>query len=276
MVGAPLPLEFLPAMRTLPWPEMDSVETPGRTIRWLLDYIIWISREMRQLGHHSGSDREEWCRRVQRAYAALFIPMFPGRGDPYPPDVPPARNPGIWPDVPSSAIPGMTVRHQLTVAEMVMHDLRTTQWTHARADEIAAWDSRLSRAYAALDHGEAFRMPEEATTETCQAAIDLAEESERALKEKARRRAREIKKHLSEKREAKKAAKKAKKKATPKKADVAAEAEKTDAAPAPKKPAATKKKAAPKKKASTKKKAAKKKAAKKSTKKKTAKKKASS
>ena len=246
-------------MRTLPWPEMDSQETPGRTIRWLLDYLVWISREMRQLGHHSGSDREEWCRRVHRAYAALFIPMFPGRGDPYPPDVPPARNPGIWPDVPSSSIPGMTVRHQLTVTEMVAHDLRELRWEHARADEVREWDRRLSLAVAALDHGEALPMPEEALTQPCQEAIDQAAASDKALKDKARRRAREIKKQLAEKRASKKAAKK---KAAPKKAAA------KQAAP---KKAAVKKKAVAKKAA---KKAAKKKAAPKKAKKAAAKKKA--
>ena len=187
-------------MRNLPWPEMESKESPGRTIRELLDYLCWINREMRQLGHHSGSDREEWCLRVHRAYAALFIPVYPGHGDPYPPDVPPARNPGIWPDVPSSAIPGMTLRHQLTVSEMVLRDLRERSWPHARPEDIAEWDRRLSVAFAALDHGELTPMPDEARTEQSQEAIAQAQAVDDALKRKARRRAQEIKRQLAEKR----------------------------------------------------------------------------
>ena len=252
MVVAPTPLESLPLMRTLPWPEMDSQETPGETIRSLLDYIVWISREMRQLGHHSGSDREEWCRRVHKAYAALFIPMFPGRGDPYPPDVPPARNPGIWPDVPSSRIPGMTIRHQLTVAEMVATDLRELRWEHAQPKDVAEWDRRLSLAKVALDHGPGLPMPKEEATQPCQEAIDQAAASDKALKEKARRRAREIKKQLAEKR----AAKKAKKKPAPKKKATAKKKAASTKKAAGKKKAAAKKKAAPKKKAAAKKKKA--------------------
>jgi len=248
---------------------MDSKQTPDRTMRELLDYLVWITREMRQLGHHSGSDREEWCRRVQQSYAALFIPVFPGHGDPYPPDVPPARNPGIWPDVPSSKISGMTLRHQLTVAEMVLRDLRARSWTHARPEDIGEWDRRLSVAFAALDHGEAAPMPDEARTEASREAIEQAEAVHVALKKKARQRAQEIKKQLAEKRAAKKAAAQ-KKAAAPKKAATPDKVAAPKKAATPKKAAASKKTAAPKKAAAKKKATAKKKAVKKAAAKKKA------
>ena len=54
------------------------------------------------------TDLGVWRGRVQQAYRALFMPPVPNHGDPYPPDVPPPRNPGIWPDIPSARVPGMT------------------------------------------------------------------------------------------------------------------------------------------------------------------------
>ena len=90
----------------------------------------------------------------------------------------------------------MTLRHQLTVSEMVLRNLRERAWTHARPEDIAEWDRRLSIAYAALDHGEAAPMPDEARTEPSQEAIEQAQATDRALRNKARRRAQEIKRQM--------------------------------------------------------------------------------
>ena len=259
-------------MRNLPWPEMPSSAWPDRSLRDLLDYLVWMTREMRQLGFHSGSERDEWCRRCQTAYSALFLPMLPGFGDPYPPDVPPARNPGIWPDIPAATIPGMTLRHQLTVMEMLCRQLREKTWPHARPEDIRTWDDRLARAFTALDHGEAMPMPEDAATEASEEAMEAAQAAEKALRDAARKRSRQLRQQFTAVRGRKKAKKKAakakaaptkkaaaKKKAAPKKKAAKKKAAKKK--PAPKKKAAKKK--AAKKKAAPKKKTAKKKAAKK-------------
>ncbi|MDA1193651.1 MAG: hypothetical protein O2894_00545 [Planctomycetota bacterium] len=225
-----------------------------------MDYLVWICREMRQLGFHSGSEREEWCRRCQAAYNAFCMPMLPGYGDPYPPDVPPARNPGIWPDIPAATIPGMTLRHQLTVLEMLSRQLRERSWPHARATEIAGWDERLGRAITALDHGDTMPMPKEAATQPSAEALAAAEASDKALRDATRRRNKQLRNQFQPK------ASPPKKK--PKKAAVAeveavseAASGKTGKSKAPKKNAATKKKAATKKAATKKKAAPKKKAA---------------
>ncbi len=246
-------------MRNLPWPEMPSKETSGKSIREVLDYLCWIAREMRQLGFHSGSDRDAWCRKVHTAYAALFVPMVPGHGDPYPPDVPPARNPGIWPDIPSAVIPGMTLRHQLSVMEMQAFALRARVWIHARPQEVAEWDRRLRIATKALDHGELLPMPDDARTEPSELVLEQAAAAQKALKDRARRRSLQLRRQFAASRKEKAAKKKAaaapKKKAAPKKAAVKKKV-------APKKAAA--KKAAVKKavkKKGVKKKAVKKKAA---------------
>ena len=144
----------------LPWPDVESQARPGETVRAVLDYIVWIAKEMRQLGYHGGSRREEWRRRVHQAYVALFVPAVPGYGDPYPPDVPPARSPGLWPDIPCASIPGMTVRHQLSVMEQIATQLRDRDAFHVRRATRAVWDARLGRARAAVDHGDARPLPE--------------------------------------------------------------------------------------------------------------------
>jgi hypothetical protein len=261
-------------MRTDPWPEMPSKLQPERTLREILDYLVWIAREMRNLGFHSGSDREEWCRRCQQAYVAFFVPMMRGFGDPYPPDVPPARNPGIWPDIPSAAIPGMTLRHQLTVIEMMARQLRERRWLHARGEEVDEWDRRLCSAQAALDHGGTPAMPDSARSEASPEALAEAKQAAKALQDRARRRSRQLRQQFELTRAAR--SKRGARKAGKKKAAAKGPAPTGRTTPATKK--ATKKKAAKKKaakKKSTKKRAAKKKAAKKkSTKKKAAPKKA--
>ena len=260
----------------LPWPDVECQARPGETARALLDYIAWIAKEMRQLGFHGGSRREEWRRRVHQAYAALFVPPVPGYGDPYPPDVPPPRNPGMWPDIPSAAVPGMTVRHQLSVIGHLAIQLRDKDWMHARRGETEVWDSRLARVRDALDHGEAKPMPEEAQTSTPAATIKAIESIRSARAEKAKRRAAQ---ERAAKRAAKKAAKAAKE--APKKpvgATKAASKTKAkptaEAAPKPKKATKTKAETKPKAKAPAKKAAAapkkKKTASKKATAKKTA------
>lgn len=252
---------------------MKSSERSGETIRLVLDYIIWISREMLATGYHSGSDRNYWGRRVQMAYAALFLPMLKGFGDPYPPDVPPARNPGIWPDVPSATIPGMTIRHQLAVIRMQADVFRSKIWTHVRLDEVTLWDKRLAATRDALDHGPELVLPEDDRTTPSAAGIAAAKRDRDALKAAARERALELRKQMRARKRA--AATAARKAAIEAKAPPKPEPEPE---PEPKKPAAAKKKkstkrAAPKKKAaakpkSTKRAAPKKKAAvkKKSTK----------
>ena len=249
------------------WPEMESQYRRGETLREMLDYVLWISQQMGQIGFHSGSERAHWCRRVHQAYAALFVPMVPGHGDPYPPDVPPARNPGIWPDIPSSLIPGMTLRHQLTVTRMLAEKLRSRIWTHVRPTDIAEWDRRLARAREALEHGPDYPLPDEARSEpSAEAAAEHAARM-KALKNKTRQRAEELRRQLKAQARKKKAAKK--KAATEKSAGKRAPAKKKAA---PKKAAAKKKVT---KKPAAKKKAAKKKVAKKRvTKKPAAKKKA--
>ncbi len=251
------------------WPEIESQVRPGETLRSILDYLIWICREMRQLGYHAGPEREEWGRRVQRAYSSMFLPMLPGFGDPYPPDVPPAKNPGIWPDVPAAGIPGMTLRHQLTVIGILSLQMRSKIWPHIRPEEIEVWDRRLSGAREALDHGPDVSMPEDMQSAPSAEALAEAEANRAALKEKTRKRALELRRQLRAKAKKKKAAKKAPKAAKKKAAKKKASKKKAAKKKASKKKAA-KKKAAKK---AVKKKAAKKKAAKKAAKKKAAKKK---
>ena len=218
-------------MKSLPWPEMQSQRQPEHPIRRLLDYLIWVTREMRQLGFHSGSERDEWCRRCQQAYRSLFVPMVPGHGDPYPPDVPPARNPGIWPDIPAAGIPGMTVRHQLTVIEMLGRQLRDRPWPHARANEVGEWDRRLDAACTALDHGEGTPLPETEQSEASQEALDQAEATEKALRDRQRRRNTQLRQHFEMTRTARKssARKRADRKASDKEDSAARATERAEA-----------------------------------------------
>ena len=252
-------------MRNLPWPEMESQEAPGKTIRELLDYLCWINREMRQLGYHSGSDRETWCRSVHRAYTALFVPMVSGHGDPYPPDVPPARNPGIWPDIPSASIPGMTLRHQLTVMEMLATQLRNRRWIHARAQEVAGWDRRLKAAYDALQHGNSPTMPADARTEASPEALEEAAAADRALRDRARRRGQQLRKQFTDSREKEAASQKARARKQAEPEQAAVPSEKTAKKATAKRKTTTKKAATKKKKKKTTKKTTTKKVAKKKT-----------
>ena len=109
---------------SLPWPEMQSSARPGETVRQMLDYICWIAQDLQLLGAHGPGEVATWRRQVGIAYRALVNPMIPGYGDPYPPDVPPARSPGLWPDVAAHDIPGMTLRHQLVVIGMLADQSR--------------------------------------------------------------------------------------------------------------------------------------------------------
>jgi hypothetical protein len=156
----------------------------------MLDYLCWISGQMLEVGAHSGPDKDVWRERVQRAYSAIFAPPVAGRGDPYPPDVPPAKNPGIWPDVPAGQIPGMTLRHQLVVIRMVCEQMRRDPWLNARPNEIAEWDRRTSLARQMLDHGAAHPVPEDARTKASPAALEDAQARDRAVRDAVRKRIR--------------------------------------------------------------------------------------
>lgn len=150
---------------TAVWPDCSAATTPGVTVRDRLDYIVWIAEAMEPVGFHATEEVDRWRPRVDRAYLALIDSMVPGHGDPLPPDVPPSIRPGTWPDVPAATIPGMTVRHQLTVIRTVAAASRTNRsFPHQPAD-VAAWTARVLTAYEALDHGPALSMPPEARTQ---------------------------------------------------------------------------------------------------------------
>lgn len=175
-------------MAPAPWPEMKSTHRTDSTLRELLDYLVWIAEQMQELGFHGGSDGARWAERVRRAYMALFMPIIPGSGPPYPPDVPGARSPGIWPDVPAAAIPGMTLRHQLASIQYRCARLRDRPRPHMRAQEAQEWDRRLALAVQALDHGESPAMPAEARTQPSEAAVAEAKAQEEARKSGLRKR----------------------------------------------------------------------------------------
>ena len=249
----------------LPWPELPSAHRPEESIREILDYLCWISVAMSDEAYRAGSDLTAWRRRVHDAYRALFLPPVPNHGDPYPPDVPPPRTPGIWPDVPSAGVPGMTLRHQLKVISVRAFELRKMVWVHAREVEVAEWDRRLSLARKALDQGEAHPMPESARTEPSEAVLAEARAQEEAMQEHARKRVLRLQRLQASSRKkaagAKKKATAGKKAPTGKKkgmakTKVAAKQKATPRKkPAPKKKKTPKKKAGPKKKAAPKKKA---------------------
>jgi hypothetical protein len=203
----------------------------------MLDYLCWISVQMLEVGAHSGTDKDSWRERVQKAYTALFFPPVAGRGDPYPPDVPPARNPGIWPDVPAGGIPGMTLRHQLVVIGMVSEQMRRDTWLNARPNEIAEWDRRTAIARQMLDHGASMPLPEDARTKPSTAAIEDAHARDRAIRDAVRKRIRRAEASLGSSRKAakpkaEKPAPKAEKPEKAEKAEKPAKAEKKPAAPA--------------------------------------------
>ncbi len=150
---------------TAVWPDCSAATTPGVTVRDRLDYIVWIAEAMEPVGFHATDEVERWRPRVDRAYQALIDSMVPGHGDPLPPDVPPSIRPGTWPDVPAATIPGMTVRHQLTVIRTVAASSRTSRSFPHQPSDVAAWTGRVLTAYEALDHGPALSMPPEARTQ---------------------------------------------------------------------------------------------------------------
>jgi hypothetical protein len=135
------------------------------TVRAQLDYIVWVTEAMEPIGFHPAPELEAWRRRVQTAYSSLIDSFTPGHGDPLPPDVPPTVRPGQWPDVPAYSVPGMHVRHQLTVLRTVSGISRTNLvFPHTPAD-VATWTARVQTAYDALDHGPARPMPDSAKTQ---------------------------------------------------------------------------------------------------------------
>jgi hypothetical protein len=171
---------------------MPSTSRHGETVRQMLDYVCWMGLELQTLGAHGGGDLEAWRRRVGEAYRALVNPMVAGYGDPYPPDVPPAHSPGIWPDVAASDIPGMTIRHQLVVVRMLAEQSRAGVGVRARPELLQDLEARIARARAALDHGAAKTMPAEARTEPSPALMAQAKAEEKAIREHARRRNRQV------------------------------------------------------------------------------------
>ena len=144
------------------WPDVPAFSSPGLKVRDQLDYVVWVAEAIEPAGTYAGPDQEAWRGRVQRAYTALVDSMAPGHGDPLPPDVPPATQPGRWPDVPAGTIPGMTVRHQLTVIRTIGTASRTDRTFPRTPAELATWTSRVQTAFDALDHGAALPMPESA------------------------------------------------------------------------------------------------------------------
>ncbi len=181
---------------TLPWPEMPATSRAGETVRQMLDYLCWIARELQTLGAHGGGDLGPWRRNVGAAYEALVNPMVAGYGDPYPPDVPPARNPGIWPDVAAADLAGMTVRHQLVVIGLLAEQSRSGVGLRARPELLADLERRIARARTALDHGPQRPMPAEAQTQPSAALLAAAQAEERAIRDHARRRTRQVRKML--------------------------------------------------------------------------------
>jgi hypothetical protein len=186
-----------------PWPDMTSAIRAGETIRRLLDYLVWAANQMLQTGARAGPEQGPWRERVRQAYVSLFLPPVLGRGDPYPPDVPPALTPGIWPDVPAAGLTGMTLRHQLTVIGMLANHLRADRWLNIRPQEVTEWDRRLSRARTALDLGPDRPLPPEAQSAPSPAVIQESEARDRAIREHAKRRSRQIQRMLSESESAK-------------------------------------------------------------------------
>lgn len=147
------------------WPDVAAATSPALKVRDQLDYIVWIAATVEPLGFHGGPDLETWRGRVQRAYAALVDAMAPGHGDPLPPDVPPAVQPGTWPDVAAASIPGMTIRHQLSVIGSIAAHTREDRGFPRTPAETATWTQRIQTAYDALDHGPAMPVPASARTQ---------------------------------------------------------------------------------------------------------------
>jgi hypothetical protein len=169
---------------------MQSTVRPGETVRQMLDYLVWIAQDLQLLGAYAGSQAEHWRRQVGTAYRALVNPMIAGYGDPYPPDVPPPRSPGLWPDVAAHEMPGMTVRHQLAVVGMLADQSRQGVGVRARPEMLQELELRIGRARTALDHGPGRPMPSAARTQASKDLIAAAHAEEQAVRQRARRLAR--------------------------------------------------------------------------------------
>lgn len=146
---------------TATWPDVPAAGA-SKSVRRELDYLCWVAEQAEALGLHSPPDLESWRARVQRAYDALVDPMFPGHGDPLPPDVPPSVRPGMWPDVPAAGIQGMTVRHQLTVIRTISDMARRVPAPYQAPAEATRWAARVRAAHDAMDHGASLVMPDTA------------------------------------------------------------------------------------------------------------------
>jgi len=146
------------------WPDRPAATTPGTMVRAQLDYLAWIGEAAEAVRLHDGPDLEAWRHRVNKAYVSLMDSMVSEHGDPLPPDVPPSVQPGLWPDVPAAAIPGMTVRHQLTVIRTIAGNCRAHANVHHQPADSDAWAARVQAARDAADHGAAMPMPDSART----------------------------------------------------------------------------------------------------------------
>ena len=171
---------------TLAWPDVPSAQGPGKRVREQLDYIVWVAEAAEAVGLHVPPDLEAWRERVQRAYTALVDPMVTGHGDPLPPDVPPSTKPGVWPDVPSAGIEGMTVRHQLTVIRTIADGSRRQGGVYHQPAETARWVGRVQTAADAMNHGPALPMPDTARTPSPPSATPPHRKGRRAKTAKAR------------------------------------------------------------------------------------------
>lgn len=144
---------------TTSWPDVPAATKAGSTVREQLDYVVWIAEAMEPIGFHPPPELEAWRRRVQTAYSALIDSFTPGHGDPLPPDVPPSVRPGQWPDVPAHSVPGMTVRHQLTVIRTIAGNSRINGTFPRQPGDVSTWSARVQAAFDALDHGPVMPMP---------------------------------------------------------------------------------------------------------------------
>jgi hypothetical protein len=147
-----------------PWPDRQAASSLGIDLREQLDYLAWIGETAEAVGFHSGETLGRWREAAQRAYDALVDPMVSEHGDPLPPDVPPAMQPGTWPDVPAARVQGMTVRHQLTVMRTISVLCRGHVSTHHNPAESDRWAARVQAAVDAMDHGASPPMPDSART----------------------------------------------------------------------------------------------------------------
>jgi hypothetical protein len=187
---------------------MASQSRPGETVRQMLDYLVWVSQDLQQLGAVPPPELETARRRVGAAFTALVNPMLPGYGDPYPPDVPPARSPGTWPDVAAAEIPGMTVRHQLVVIGMLADQSRAGLGARARPELLTDLEARIARARGALDRGPNRPMPPEARTRPSPALLDAAAAEQKAIREHTKRRNRQVRDMLKRRSRARRPGKK--------------------------------------------------------------------